>query len=137
MPTTDQYDLFKTRVERIVRDLWDGYVERRQAALDAGHPWDDATERQRAVEVTGTPLEVFDLTGDGLVSQWMWDGSDVELAEYHVRDATSAFPTGQYQVPAGKVEAIIGLSNAAFLEARAFARRRAIGEADAPGEGLA
>ena len=135
-PTPEQYELFKVRVARIVRDLWEGYMERQRAATDAGLAWDDVAERQKAAMVGGTPLEIFDLTGDQLVSQWEWDGSDAELAEYHARDATSAFPTGQYPVPPDKPRAIIALSDAQFLAARAFARQRAIGAEDKPSEGL-
>jgi hypothetical protein len=128
--TPEQYELFKTRVAVIVRDLWEGYKERAQAAAELGQPWDDQAERQAAASVAGTPLEIFDLTGDGLVSEWMWDGSDVELAEYHVRDATSAFPTGQFPVPPEKLRAIVALTPEQFLAARALARRRPIGAAD-------
>ncbi|MDB5099218.1 MAG: hypothetical protein JWM80_3639 [Cyanobacteria bacterium RYN_339] len=136
-PTPAQYELFKVRVAAIVRDLWEGYKERHEKATELGQPWDDLAERHSAANVAGTPLEIFDLTGDGLVSEWLWDGSDVELAEYHVRDATSAFPTGQYPVPPAKLHAIIALTNDQFLRARAMARRRAIGEADEPQAGLA
>jgi hypothetical protein len=136
-PTAAQYELFKARVALIVRDLWEGYKERHEKAAALGQPWDDMTERQSAATVAGTPLEIFDLTGDGLVSEWMWDGSDVELAEYHVRDATSAFPTGQYPVPPEKLRAIVSLTNEQFLAARGQARRRAIGEGDEPQAGLA
>jgi len=51
MHTAVQYDLFKTRVAVIVRDLWEGYKERHQAAMDLGHPWDDLAERQAAASV--------------------------------------------------------------------------------------
>lgn len=136
-PSAQALELFKVRVARIMRDLWDGYLERRQAAEDAFQPWDDFAERSNASAVGGTALEVFDLTGDALVSQWDWEGSDAELAENYVRDVLSPFPTGQYQVPAAKVAAIIAMSDADFLAARALARRRAIGPADAPTEGLA
>lgn len=136
-PTPAQLELFQVRVARIMRDLWDGYLERRQAAEDAFAPWDDLAERQAASAVGGTPLEVFDLTGDALVSQWDWEGSDAELAANYVRDVTSPFPTGAYPVPEAKVRAIIAMSDADFLAARQLARRRPIGEADAPREGLA
>ena len=135
--TPTQLELFKTRVARIMRDLWDGYLERRQAAEDAFQPWDDAAERARATIVEGTVLALFDLTGDGLVSQWDWEGSDAEYAENHVRDALSAFPTGAWPVPAEKLRGIVEMADAQFLEARALARRRAIGPLDAPEEGLA
>jgi hypothetical protein len=134
--TAAQYELFKARVALIVKDLWEGYKERHQAATELGQPWDDQAERHAAATVAGTPLEIFDLTGDGLVSEWMWDGSDVELAEYHVRDATSAFPTGQYPVPPEKLRAIVSLTNEQFLAARALARRRQIGDGDDPRAGL-
>lgn len=136
-PSPAQLALFQARVTRIMRDLWDGYLERRQAAEDAFQPWDDLAERQAATTVGGTALEVFDLTGDQLVSQWDWEGSDATLAENYVRDMTSPFPTGQYLVPADKVQAIIAMSDERFLEARVLARRRPIGPADAPREGLA
>lgn len=136
-PSPAELERFKVRVARIMRDLWDGYLERRQAAEDAFAPWDDAAERQRATNVAGSVLEVFDLTGDQLVSQWDWEGSDAELAENFARDLTSPFPTGQYHVPAAKLWAIIEMTDDAFLAARALARRRPIGAADHPKEGLA
>jgi hypothetical protein len=132
-----QLELFKTRVIRIMRDLWDGYLERRQAAVDAGQPWDDAAERAKSAHVGGTALDVFDLTGDHLVSQWEWEGSDAELAENYVRDALSPFPSGLYHVPFAKVEAIVAMSDETFLAAREMARRRPIGPNDDPREGLA
>lgn len=135
-PSPVQLELFKVRVARIMRDLWDGYLERRQAAEDAFQPWDDLAERQGATAVGGTALEVFDLTGDRLVSQWDWEGSDAELAENYVRDVLSPFPTGRYQVPAEKLWAIIEMSDEKFLQARTLARRRPLGEGDAPREGL-
>lgn len=135
--TPTQLALFQARVARIMRDLWDGYLERRQAAEDAFQPWDDAAERAKATVVAGTVLALFDLTGDGLVSQWDWEGSDAEYAENHVRDALSPFPTGAWPVSAEKLRGIVEMSDEQFLAARALARRRAIGPADDPKEGLA
>ncbi len=136
-PSPAQLELFKLRVARIMRDLWDGYLERRQSAEEAFQPWDDLAERQSATSVGGTILEIFDLTGDRLVSQWDWEGSDAELAENYVHDVTSPFPTGQYQVPPEKVWAIVEMPDEKFLAARTLARRRPIGAADAPREGFA
>lgn len=134
--TPAQLHKFSARVARVMKDLWDGYLERRATAESSFAPWDDAAERQAAATVGGTPLQVFDLTGDGLVSQWDWEGSDPELAENYVRDALSAFPTGQYQVPQAQLQAIIAMSDADFLAARTFARRREIGPDDEPRAGL-
>jgi hypothetical protein len=135
--SSDQLHLFAVRVARVMKDLWDGYLERRAAAENSFSPWDDAADRQAAATVGGTLLDVFDLTGDGLVSQWDWEGSDPELAADYVRDVLSPFPTGQYQVPQEKLRAIVAMSDTDFLTARAFARRRAIGPQDDPQAGLA
>lgn len=135
--TPAQLHLFAARVARVMKDLWGGYLERRGDAEASFADWDDAAERQSAATVGGTVLEVFDLTGDGLVSQWDWEGSDPELAENYVRDALSPFPTGQYQVPQDKLKAIATMSDADFLAARAFALRRPLHPGDEPQAGLA
>ena len=122
-PTQTDYQRFQARVRTIVEAMWEGYKARREAAVEAGAPWDDAAEREAAAMVAGTPLAIFDLTGDGLISEWSWDGSDVELAEAFVRDVTSPFPTGQVAVPAEKLAAIVALSEAEFEALEALARR--------------